>query len=277
MKKLYFVIFYLKKIFSYVYVQILFMMILSFFMIKSMLTVEIVKTEIPDVIHTKQRNLYILDAGHGYNPKNNCRDKAYYVMDGDSCFFEYKFNIAVLEKLKTMLDKKNILYLTTDSIYHKRDLSVSERTKLVNNVYEQLKGKKVSPLLISIHANASTKNLNARGIELFTNTKKMKKHFSNHVYAIQQQIKFLNLLSTNLKVELPNQLFREHNDRVYKYSHETYEGGVMILDKTKAYSVLIEAGFYTNKIDRDLLSSDEYQTKIALAIYKSICVAEEIF
>lgn len=272
-----------KKIFSFiqkmvknVYVHILLLLSICAYMIYSMFNVEIVKTEIPEKTYKTQKNIYILDAGHGYDERNKCSNKAYFVEQGDSCFYEYKFNIRVLEKLKTLLDEKNIFYLTTDSLYHKRDLSVNQRAKFVNSVYKQVHEKDIVPVLFSIHANASTKNLNARGMELFTNTKKMPKMFKDHTRAIQNQIQLMNVLADNLKIELPNQLFREKRDRVYKYSYETHEGGVKILDATKAYTALIEAGFYTNDDDRKLLSSDEYQNKIANAIFKTICAIEGI-
>ena len=264
----------LKKFFTNEYVHIVTLLFFLIYMIYSMSNVKIIKTEIPDTIYQRQKHVYILDAGHGYDENNKCRNKAFFVEKADSCFYEYKFNIEVLEKIKKKLSKKNIFFLTTDSLYHKRDLSVNKRADFVNSVYEATREHGITPVLFSIHANASSKNPDARGIELFTNTEKMPKMFKTHADNIMNQIKLMNMVSEYLKSELPNQIFREKKDRCFKYSHETHEGGVKILDATKAYTVLIEAGFYTNDIDRALLSTDEYQNKIANAIYKTICTIE---
>lgn len=266
----------IKRFLKNEYVHIVGLLFVLIYLICSMMNVKIIKTEIPDTVYKTQKHIYVLDAGHGFDEKNNCRNKAFFVEKGDSCFYEYRFNIAVLEKIKKKLSKKNIFFLTTDSLYHKRDLSVNKRADVVNSIYNATKEHNITPVLFSIHANASTKNLDARGIELFTNTEKMPKMFKTHSTNIMNQIKLMDMVSDYLKSELPDQLFREKKERCFKYSHETHEGGVKILDDTKAYTVLIEAGFYTNDIDRALLSSSEYQNKIANAVYKTICTIEGI-
>lgn len=267
---------FFKKIFFNEYIHILLLLLFCGYMIYSMFNVKIIKTEIPETLYKRQKHVYILDAGHGYNENDKCSNKAFYVEAGDSCFYEYRFNIAVLKILEKKLKSKGIFYVKTDSLYHKRDLSVNDRAKLINSVYRATRKQNITPVVFSIHANASTKNLDARGIELFTNIEKMKKMFNKHERAISDQIKLMNLVSEYLKYELPNQIYREKGERCFKYSSESHEGGVRILDATMAYTVLIEAGFYTNDIDRALLSSKEYQNKIANAIFKSISTLENI-
>ncbi len=258
------------------WVQIVIMLLLIVAMTHSMYNVKIIKTEIPETVYKNQKNIYVLDSGHGYSKKNKCRHKAFYVESGDSCFYEYKFNVSVVKKIEKKLKDKGIFYVLTDSLYQERDLNVNDRAYMVNQIYEATNEKNITPVLFSIHANASTKNLNAKGIEIFTNTKKMNKMFKNHAEAILNQIQLMNLLAENIKFELPDQVFREGKNRVFKYSNEVSEGGVRILDVTKSYSILIEAGFYTNDEDRILLSSDEYQNKIANAVFKTICTLEGI-
>lgn len=243
------------------------------FLVYRMMAVEVVKVEIPDEIFYQQRNIYILDAGHGYSAGNKCNHKSLQLKD--SCFYEYKFNIRVVEKLANLLDERGVFYLRTDTLSHKQDMPVMDRVSFVNRIYDLGQEKGVPPVIFSIHANASS-NKKARGLEIFANIEKCEKYFENKDFCVLNMEKGADLLLERLKLEIPYQEYRIPKNKSYKNSSRAHEGDIAILKSTKAYSYLLECGFFTNDEDRKLLSSDEYQTKIALAIFKTICSIEGI-
>lgn len=268
---------YIKKILINPYLHILLLLGGIFYMLHSMAQIEIVKKEISETIYENQEHVYFLDAGHGYiNEK--CDHKALFVEDGDSCFYEYKFNNAVVNKIAQKLDKRGIFYIRTDKKTLKRDMPLSIRTNKINRVFYKLKkiNEKACPVLFSIHANASSSNPDARGIELYANIEKGDRLFTNSDYFKKGQKYLTELFCDNLKAQIPDQKYREGKNGCFKISSRAYEGDIYILKHSKAYAILLESGFYTNDEDRRLLSSDEYQEKIANAVYHTICTIEDI-
>lgn len=238
---------------------------------------KVLKIEIPDINYKTQHHVYIIDAGHGFDEKNDCKWKS--VKDAGSCFYEYEFNKKVADFLCAMLDNAGIFYLRTDTLTDQRDLSITKRVKFVNNIKKKLDEKSLvgsnrSVVLFSIHANAA-ENKKANGLEVFTSIEKCKKYKDREVCE-KNMHSLATLLADNLKLVLPSKKFRTTNEAEYKESSMARYGEITLLADTDSYAVLSENGFYTNSEERNEMKTAEYQTKIATAHYKTICALEGI-
>ena len=238
---------------------------------------EVLKVEIPDYIYINQKNLYIIDSGHGFNAKNNCKWKS--IKEGDSCFYEYEFNKKVADQLCKLLDNAGIFYLRTDTLSDERDLAISDRIAIVNATKAALDeagyisaGKSV--VLFSIHANAA-RNEQASGFEVFTNIDKCKK-YKDQVLCEKDMHIVATRLSDHLKLMFPEKKFRGTSKSEYKKTSMANDGEISLIDKTNCYALLSENGFYTNPVEREEMKQPEYQLKIAMAHYKTICSLENI-
>lgn len=271
------VIFLYRRVLGNPYIHVGLILIGIVYLSYYLYTFQYLKVEIPDIIYKDQKNLYVIDSGHGYNEKNKCQWKS--TKDGEGCFYEYEFNMGVVNYLCSMLDDANIFYVRTDTLPHKRDMSITERKNLVNSFKELFDEKKAtaedrSIVLFSIHANAA-KNSEANGLEVFTSVDKCKKYKNAEVCKSNMHT-LATLLSDNLKLTFPNKNFRSTSKAEYKETSMANEGEITLLDETDCYAVLSENGFYTNPSERQEMKTKEYQIKIAMAHYKTICALEEI-
>jgi N-acetylmuramoyl-L-alanine amidase len=226
-----------------------------------------------NIVLTGQKNLYLLDAGHGYSPNNDCAYNA--IKTGDTCFYEYMFNHRVVIALEAFLQRSGIYYVRIDDLTLIRDMDVMERVHLANEYSRHMNdsfGGEKKTILLSIHGNNSP-NPEARGIEMFSNIRKCE----DDPYCKRKTRYYAELIYYNIMRFLPSQEYRYDRENVtFKESNKTAQGDVAILKRTETYSYLIEGGFFSNNEDRELMSSDEYVESLARAIFFAICEIEGI-
>lgn len=173
----------------------------------------------------------MLDAGHGYNTPGKRSPNG---------MREYEFNRAVANHVKVMLSfykDVTVFFAHDDS----RDVPLSERTRNANS--------KNVDVYVSIHANAHGAGgwTNACGIETFVYTTKPTEALS-------------------LAACVQNHMIRETG----RVNRGVKTADFQVLRETHMTSILIEAGFMTNKEEAALLKSDAYRQKVATAIVKGL-------
>lgn len=117
-------------------------------------------------------------------------------------------------------------------------IDLEERTEIAN--------KKCAKVFVSIHCNSSEDG-SGQGIETFYTDQKSE---SDRMLAEKLQLKLIE--------------YTRAEDRFSKTANYT------VLVRTDMPAALIEVGFLTNKTERDLLITDEYQNKIANGISSAI-------
>ena len=219
-------------------------------------------------VDVEQYFLVVLDAGHGYR-NNKCDYKA--VVDGIDCFYEWEFNLDVVNRIAKKLDDLGILYVRTDTKTDQRDMSINDRINFINSLSENYANeyKKNYPnslknsgkiLVLSVHGNASS-NKNAAGFEIYSTANKSK--ILNDDEYEKNIIYIASLLKEEYQRMFPNTPFRERGGRPFIESHRAKARQIGIVKYTNAYSILTENGFYTNPAERELMKSDEYKDMIA--------------
>ncbi|WP_342528468.1 N-acetylmuramoyl-L-alanine amidase [Chryseomicrobium sp. FSL W7-1435] len=151
---------------------------------------------------------------------------------------EYHVNAAIAKFVKEALCGVADCQLTTTG---EKDVPLWERSQLANHLK--------ADLFVSIHANAYGSNWNAvSGIETYVAPRASKQ---SHIVAkaVQAQlVKSTGRLDRGVKT-----------------------GNFHVLTRTKMPAILVEVGFMTNRVECDLLLSEEYQRKCAMAIVAAIC------
>ena len=175
----------------------------------------------------------IIDAGHNSSTAGK--------RSFDGGFREYEFNFDVATRIKKYLD--NYPQLSTEVLQINTTNStteLNERVTYINN-----SGAK---LVVSIHANAFGTDWNtANGWEIYCY--KMKGESLKLAQAIKSEsLPYLGLRDRGIK-----------------------DGSAFALvGRTNPTAVLIEHGFYTNKVEVELLKSDAFREKCAIADAKGI-------
>lgn len=176
----------------------------------------------------------VIDAGHGgWDPgKTGIR--------GEN---EKDINLKIASKLQLYLEQSGATVIVTRN----EDLALSNKKR------EDMKERKVianeskADLLISIHQNSFPKP-SVHGAQVF-------------YYNDSEESKNLaEILQASLKDHLD-----KSNNRVAKANKEYY-----ILKNTKLPGVIIECGFLTNYEEEKILNTEEYQEKVAWAIYMGL-------
>lgn len=181
--------------------------------------------------------LVCIDPGHA---KSTAGKRSF-----DGSLREYEFNRAVSKLLKYHLERHGVKTMYSCDIETDKDISLSERCRTANNAK--------ADLFISIHANAYGTTWNsANGWEIFhhansTNGKRLAEAIHNANLPYKGVVSFIGI-----------------RDRGIKTSDFT------VLTNTSMPSVLIEHGFYTNKNECELLKSDYFRKKCAVADAKGV-------
>jgi len=200
---------------------------------------------ITECVQMEQYFLIVLDAGHGYR-NNKCNYKS--VPDGWGCFYEWEYNLDVVNRIAKKLDRLGILYVRTDTKTDQRDMSINQRITFINKLAENyaIQYKKNNPnslkntgniLVLSVHANASS-NKNARGFEFYSTSSKPT------IANDSEYLKNITYLSSMLKEEyqrkFPTFPFRERGGRPFIESNKAKVREIGIIKYTNAYSRLIK-------------------------------------
>lgn len=158
----------------------------------------------------------------------------------DNLLKEYEFNLDVSQRIKVLLEKHGVKAVV-------QQVKIPDSVKEINERVRQANDKKPD-LLVSIHANAWGSGFNnANGWEIFC--WKMEGESYELAQAIKEEsIPFLGLRNRGIK----------------DGSHLAMIAG------TTMPAVLIEHGFYTNEAECELLKTDAFRQKCAVADAKGI-------
>lgn len=174
-----------------------------------------------------------IDAGHA---KNTAGKRSF-----DGTLLEYEFNRDVAKRLKHHLERHGVETMYSCDINTATDIPLSSRCKAANDAK--------ADLFISIHANAFGITWNsANGWEIFICLGSVKGQ--KLAEAIRKEsIALLQLKDRGIKT-----------NSLYVTKH------------TKMPAVLIEHGFYTNKIECEKLKNSTFREKCAIADAKGILI-----
>ena len=181
------------------------------------------------------KKVILIDAGHGgWDPGSKV---------GGADALEKDINLAIARKLQVHLEQGGSYVLLTRA----EDEALSERKSADMAARRDLANHGRADMIISIHQNSFTSERVA-GTQVFYYTgSQLGKHLAE---SVQEAIVSFT--------EQPRNLGIKANDQYY------------ILRTTTIPAILIECGFLSNPAERRLLMTEEYQEKIAWAIYKGI-------
>ena len=175
----------------------------------------------------------VIDAGHGdWDPGKVAKDGT----------LEKDINLQISKYLQGYLEQSGGFVLTTriddTALSDKKREDLKERKNIANN--EEV------DLLVSIHQNSFPKE-NVKGAQVFyyegsEESKKLAEYVQNRLKEVDSS-----------------------NDRVAKANKDYY-----ILKQTKMPAIIVECGFLSNTEEKKKKKNEEYQKKIAWAIYLGI-------
>ncbi|ADH61575.1 N-acetylmuramoyl-L-alanine amidase CwlD [Thermoanaerobacter mathranii subsp. mathranii str. A3] len=176
----------------------------------------------------------VIDAGHGGHDPGKPGE---YGKDED------ELNLEIAQKLRELIEESGGIVVMTREDDTLLDSSLSKDLK--NRVVKA--NEVAADVLISIHLNSFSQS-KYKGAQVFyqNNSEKGK------------------LLAELIQQELRNTL-DPNNDRMAKSSNSYY-----LLRNAKMPAVIVECGFMTNPEEEKLLNDENYQHKIAWAIYKGL-------
>lgn len=177
-----------------------------------------------------------IDAGHGPETAGK--------RSPDGTLREYHFNSAVADELEKLLAGYKCTFFRTDE--KSSDVSLQARCN-------EAIAKKAS-LFISIHANAVGNEWNASGgIETLIRDGDATTSRYRDDFAIATAVQRRLVEGTKLR------------DRQVKQRKDLY-----ILNASRCPTILVEAGFMTNRVECNLLKSPAYRVLVAQCILKGI-------
>ena len=176
----------------------------------------------------------ILDAGHGgWDPGKTGTQ-------GDN---EKNINLQIAQKLKQYLEQGGaVVYMTRNS-----DEALGEKKGEDMNERKSIANESEGEIFISIHQNAFPKG-SAKGAQVFYHKQS------------QEGKKLAEEIQKSLKKYVDDENIREVKENTNYY----------ILKKTELPSALVECGFLSNLEEEKKLNTEEYQQKVAWAIYVGI-------
>ncbi|WP_250278252.1 N-acetylmuramoyl-L-alanine amidase CwlD [[Clostridium] colinum] len=178
------------------------------------------------------KNIFI-DAGHGeWDPGKVAKDGT----------LEKDINLSISKYLQSYLEQSGGFVLTTrtddKALSDKKREDLKQRKNIANNENVDL--------LVSIHQNSFPKE-NVKGAQVF------------YYKGSEESKKLAECVQNRLKE------IDKTNDRVAKESKDYY-----ILKQSKMPAIIVECGFLSNTEENNNLKNEEYQKKIAWAIYLGI-------
>ncbi|MGI6019375.1 MAG: N-acetylmuramoyl-L-alanine amidase [Marvinbryantia sp.] len=181
----------------------------------------------------------VLDAGHGGI------DGGKIGINGE---VEKEINLLIAGRLKNLLEQQGIAVVMTrtddnglyeENATNKKQQDMKRRCELINQTEAEL--------VVSIHQNSYTEP-SVCGPQVF--------YYENSAAAKEIAAILQSSLNTLLEIERPREI--KANDSYY------------ILRKTERPAVIVECGFLSNPAEAALLSTEEYQQKVAEAICAGI-------
>ncbi len=176
----------------------------------------------------------VIDPGHGgFDPGKVASDGV----------TEKSINLAIARKLQGFLEQGGALVMTTRA----EDMALSENKRKDLKGRAEIANSENADMFISIHQNSFPKS-GAQGAQVFYY--KGSENGKRLAESIQSRLK---------------EVADMDNTRVAKANTAYY-----VLKEIKIPSVIVECGFLSNSAEHDKLMDDEYQSKLAWAIYMGI-------
>jgi len=180
------------------------------------------------------KKVIVIDAGHGgWDPGKV----------GEGNVLEKEINLQIAKKLQAYLEQGGSYVLMTRI----EDEALSTKKTWDMNLRKGLANTNNADLFISIHQN-SFPNSNVKGAQVFYYNQSDKS--KDLAVSIQKELKDF--------VDYSNKLEAKSNENYY------------VLKQTKMPAVIVECGFLTNPRQRMNLINEDYQDRIAWAIYMGI-------
>jgi len=215
----------------------------------------------------------IIDPGHGGRDEGTAWN---YVVDGKTVRIKEKdIVLKASRQLHTSLaaafpDKKLLLTREGDT-----NPSKDERVEMANSL--PLKDNEAA-IFVSVHANASLSNRNARGYEVWYLTPSYRREVIDRSrYADSKEV--LPILNSMLEEEitaesilLANYILKRFDEAVGKItpSRGLRAEEWFVVRNARMPSVLVELGFVSNEAEALLMSDEAYLKKLSEALYKGI-------
>lgn len=162
---------------------------------------------------------------------------------GTDNILEKDINLAIAGKVQSYLEQADAYVLMTrvddTALGDKKSQDMRGRKEIANDTQ--------SDIFVSIHQNSFTKE-SVKGAQVF--------YFDNSDHS--------KLLADFIQLKL-NEFVQPDSTRVAKPNKNYY-----VLRQTIIPAVIVECGFLTNYEEKNLLLQDEYQDRIAWAIYTGI-------
>lgn len=176
------------------------------------------------------KKVIVIDAGHGgFDPGKVGYEDVY----------EKDINFKIAQKLKSYFEQSGASVIMTrqsqDAIASTKNDDMRQRKEIIN--------KSKADLVISIHQN-SFEDKSVCGPQVFYYDSEKSENIAKNIQA-----------EMNLELSPKKQRSASVNDSYY------------ILKETNIPSVIVECGFLSNPEECKLLSTDEYQDKVAWSIY----------
>ncbi len=179
------------------------------------------------------KKVIILDAGHGgFDPGKVSIDNT----------LEKDINLSITKKLQIYLEQSGSFILNT----RVDDTALSDKKRADMNERKKLANEEGVDLFVSIHQNSFPQE-NVKGAQVF-------------YYGDSEESKRLAECVQNRLKEIDGS-----NNREAKANKDYY-----LLKKTAVPSIIVECGFLSNTEESNKLKSEEYQEKIAWAVYLGI-------
>lgn len=197
-------------------------------------------TKLASILPSGEQCTVIIDAGHGG-------------MDGGAVgvggVIEKDINLSIALKLKDMMTLNGINVIMTrdtDTSIHDEGITTARQQK-VSDIHNRFALTEEYPnaYFISIHQNKFEK-ASSSGAQVFYGLNNPES--ANLAQAMQQTIR---------------EALQPENERETKPSGSN----LYILHNAKSAAIMVECGFLSNASDVELLTKDEYQSKMAYAIF----------
>lgn len=192
-----------------------------------------IKQTIPTIATPVTNRCVIIDAGHGGG------DPGAIGLNGT---LEKEINLSIALKLQEFIEKNGGVVLMSRT--SDEGLGNSKREDM--KVRKKLREENSGDIFVSIHLN-SFPRATCSGAQTFYADNDESKLLAEKVQ--KNMVKFLD----------------ESNTRIAKKLNSVY-----LLKKVNIPSIIVECGFLSNSLEEKLMSSDEYQSKIAFSIYAGI-------
>lgn len=191
--------------------------------------------------NVNKRVCVAIDAGHGGSDPGKVSAKG---------ILEKDINLAISKKIKSRMEKKYkdieiIMTRTDDNDLHSKYADNHKQSDMYNRM--KLVNEAEADILVSIHQN-SFSSARERGAQVF--------YYNNS----EEGEKLADAIQKSLKENVS-----EYNTREKKANTDYY-----ILRNSKCPAVIIECGFLSNADEAWLLTTEDYQEKVADAVIEGI-------